>query len=126
MTGRSIRTSSGSAAPCSPSEAGSGSVASSGAGWIAVAAVVVAELVLWTIARFVPLERAPVIAAAIPLIGLLGWLIAGVRARPRLGETALAVDAEGALGDRVSSALELAVAFPGSAGPAADGADDLG
>ena len=45
---------------------------------------------------------------------------AAVRARPSLGETALAVDARGALGDRVSSALELAVGFPASAGPADD------
>ena len=43
---------------------------------------------------------------------------------PGVGETALALDAEGALGDRVSSALELAVAFPDSAGPAEDAEDD--
>ena len=88
-----------------------------------LAAVMVAELVLFTLARFVPVERAVVLGAAIPLVGLFGWLIAGVRARPRIGETALAVDAEGALGDRVSSALELAVAFPGSAGPTTADAD---
>ena len=35
-----------------------------------------------------------------------------LRARPSLGETALAVDVEGGLGDRVSSALELAVGVP--------------
>ena len=62
-------------------------------GWIALAAVVAAELVLWTVARVVPLERAPMIGAAIPLVGILGWLIAGGRARPRVGETALALDA---------------------------------
>ncbi len=44
--------------------------------------------------------------------------------RPSLGETALAVDAEGRLGDRVSSALELAVAFPASAGPLGAAAGD--
>src|SRR5258705_6435672 len=76
-------------------------------GWIALAAVLVAELALWTIARVVPLERAPLIGAAIPVIGLLGWLIVGVRARPRIGETALAIDAEGPLGDRGSSAPGL-------------------
>ena len=86
------------------------------AGVDVLAAVMVAEVVLWTVARFVPVERAVVLAAAIPMVGLLGWLIAGVRARPRIGETALAVDAEGALGDRVSSALELAVAFPTRSG----------
>ncbi|MFL5678922.1 MAG: hypothetical protein ACJ77X_14950, partial [Chloroflexota bacterium] len=60
--------------------------------WIALAVVVVAEVVLWTTARFVPLAWAPVAGVAIPLLGLLGWLIAGVRARPGVGETALAVD----------------------------------
>ena len=39
--------------------------------------------------------------------------IAGIRARPGIGETALAVDVEGRLGDRISSALELAVGVPG-------------
>ena len=89
-------------------------------GWIALAASLVAELALLTVARFVPLEGAAAVAAAIPIIGLLGWLIAGVRSRPRLGETALALDAEGRLGDRVSSAFELAVGFPDSAAPTDD------
>ena len=75
---------------------------------------------LWTLARFVPLPSALLVGAAIPIVGLLGWLVAGVRSRPSIGETALAVDAEGGLGDRVSSALELAVGFPDSAGPRAD------
>ena len=90
--------------------------------WIALAAVVVAEAVLWTLARFIPLEAAPVIGAAIPVIGVLALLVAVVQARPSLGETALAVDAEGGLGDRVSSALELAVGFPASATPPAEDA----
>ena len=60
---------------------------------------------------------APVVGAAIPIVGALGWLVAVVRARPSLGETALAVDAEGRLGDRVSSALELAVGVPGLGRP---------
>ena len=88
--------------------------------WLALAAVVVAELVVWTIARFVPLQWAPVIGAALPLLGFVAWLVAGVRARPGIGETALAVDVEGRLGDRLSSALELAVEFPASSGPAED------
>ena len=62
-------------------------------GWIALAAVVVAELVLWTLARFVPLPWAPVVGAAIPVLGLLG--LAGRRrsapdrasARPRWPST---------------------------------------
>ena len=60
---------------------------------------------------------APVIGAAIPVVIALALLVAAVRCRPSLGEAALAVDAEAGLGDRVSSALELAVAFPASAGP---------
>jgi hypothetical protein len=87
--------------------------------WIAVAAVMIAEALLWTVARFIPLEAAPVIGAAIPLIGALGLLAAAIVARPSLGETALAVDVEAGLGDRVSSALELAVGFPASATPLA-------
>ena len=37
---------------------------------------------LWTLARLVPLPVAPVIGASLPLLGLLGWLIAVIRARP--------------------------------------------
>ena len=89
--------------------------------WLALAAILVAELVLWTIARFVAMEWAPVAGAALPIVGALALLLAVVHTRPSLGETALAVDAEGLLGDRVSSALELAVGFPASAGPAPEG-----
>ncbi|MBA2300333.1 MAG: hypothetical protein H0W22_06115, partial [Chloroflexi bacterium] len=88
--------------------------------WIALAGVVIVETVLWTVARFIPLEAAPVLAGVIPILGVLALLVAVVQARPSLGETALAVDAEGGLGDRVSSALELAVGFPASATPPAD------
>ena len=65
-------------------------------GWLAVAAAVLAELILWSVARVVPLESARLVGAAIPLVALAGWLVAGVRARPGLGATALAVDAEAA------------------------------
>ncbi|MEX2184630.1 MAG: hypothetical protein WEC14_09295, partial [Chloroflexota bacterium] len=92
--------------------------------WIAAAVVAVAEAALWTVARFVALESAPLAAAAIPMVAALGLLVAAVHARPTIGETALAVDMEGGLGDRVSSALELAVGFPASAGPAPDGSDE--
>ena len=85
--------------------------------WLALAAVFVAELVLWTVARLLPIEWAPQVAVAIPVVGALGLLVAAVQARPSIGETALALDGEAHLGDRVSSALELAVAFPESAGP---------
>ena len=46
--------------------------------FFALAAIVVAELLLWTVARFVPLEFAPVIGVAIPVVGLIA-LIADVR-----------------------------------------------
>ena len=87
--------------------------------WIALAVLAVAEAVLWTVARFVPLEAAPLIGAAIPIAVALGLLAAIIAARPALGAAALAVDAEAGLGDRVSSALELAVAFPATARPTA-------
>ena len=86
--------------------------------WIALAAIAVLEAALWTLARFVPLEAAPLIAVTIPIVVALILLIVVLRARPSIGETALAVDVEGGLGDRVSSALELAVGYPSSAHPA--------
>ena len=73
--------------------------------------------------RLLPLEQAPLVALAIPVVGLLVLLVLVVRARPTLGETALAVDAEGGAGDAVASALAFASAMPATAGPAA-GADD--
>jgi hypothetical protein len=36
--------------------------------WIVVAGVLVAELILWTVARLVPLEPAPLVGAAIPVV----------------------------------------------------------
>ena len=86
--------------------------------WIALAVLAIAEAALWTVARFVPFEAAPIIGLAMPVVVAVGLLVAAVSARPSIGETALAVDAEGGLGDRVSSALELAVGFPASATPA--------
>jgi len=67
--------------------------------WLALAAVAIAEAGLWTVARFVPLEAAPVVAATIPIVVALVLLVAIVRARPSLGETALAVDVAYALID---------------------------
>ena len=66
-----------------------------------------------------PLEQAPIVAAALPVVGLLVLLVVVVRARPTLGETALAVDAEGGSGDAVASALAFAGAHPEAAGPTA-------
>ncbi len=96
--------------------------------WIALAAVVAAELVLWIAARFVPIELAPTFGASIPVLGLAALLVAAVRALPSLGETALALDSEGRLGDRLTSALALAAMLPGAAGSldGSDGSDGAG
>ncbi|HVL53494.1 MAG TPA: hypothetical protein VM344_04485, partial [Vitreimonas sp.] len=88
--------------------------------WMAVAVVVGAELLLWSAARVVPIESAPMLGAGLPVLGLLGLLAAAVACRPGLGETALALDAEAQLGDRMTSALALAAATPAAAGPADD------
>ena len=50
---------------------------------------------LWTLARVRPIEIAPAIGAAMPLVGALVLLSLAIRARPSLGETALAVDRAG-------------------------------
>jgi hypothetical protein len=91
--------------------------------WSVVAIVAVAELALWTLARVVPIELAPAIAAAIPAVGVAVLATLTLRARPSLGEAAIAVDREGGLGDRAATALALAVAAPALAGPPS--ADDL-
>src|SRR6187431_1806963 len=97
--------------------------------WLVVGAVAVAEVALLAIARLVPIQILPVLAVAIPIIGLVVLLGLAAAARPRIGETAMAVDAEGHLGDRVASSLALAAAFPDFAGPSdrqpiSDGAVD--
>ena len=92
--------------------------------WAVLAVVAVAELVLAVLQRLVPLEQAPLVAVALPVLGLLVLLALVVRARPSLGETALAVDAEGGSGDAVASALAFAGSMPSTAGPAAAGDDD--
>jgi len=85
--------------------------------WWALATILVAEVVLLAVARLVPLEAATTIAAAIPALVLVALLILVVRARPSLGETALAVDAEAGLADRLGSALAFAAEMPGAGGP---------
>src|SRR6185295_5510497 len=80
--------------------------------WLAAAATLVAVAVLLIVARLFPIEALPSLLVAIVAIGLGVFLFAAVRCRPSLGETALAVDAEAHLGDRVSSALALAAAHP--------------
>src|SRR3954449_8854345 len=86
--------------------------------WYVLAVLMVAELVLAIAQRVFALEQAPLVAAALPILGLLALLVLVVRARPTLGETALAVDAEGGAGDALASALAFAGADPASAGPA--------
>jgi hypothetical protein len=76
--------------------------------WTVLAVVAVAELVLAVLQRLLPLEQAPLLALALPGLGLIVLLGLVVRVRPTLGETALAVDAEGGSGD--------AVAWPSPAG----------
>ena len=94
--------------------------------WFVLAAVAVAGLVLAVAQRLLPLEHAPIVALALPFVGAIVLLLLVVRARPTLGETAIAVDAEGGAGDRVASALAFAGALPGIAGPgpAADAVGD--
>ncbi len=91
---------------------------------MSLAAVAVAELLLAIAQRVLPIEQAPLVALAIPVVGILVLLVLVVRARPTIGETALAVDSEGGAGDAVASALAFASAMPGAAGPAADADDD--
>jgi hypothetical protein len=85
-------------------------------GWRVLAAVLLLEAGLWTVARLVPLERAAIVALAIPIGGLILLVGLALRVRPSIGEVALAVDAEAGLRDRVSSALALALAAPSEAG----------
>ena len=84
--------------------------------WLVVAGALTVEAGLWALARVVPLERAPVIAAAIPVVAAVVLLIVAVMARPSIGETAIAVDVEGGLRDRLTSALALANKNPASQG----------
>ena len=83
--------------------------------WYVLAAVAVIELVLVVAQRIWPLEGAPLIAVAVPVLGLLALLVLVVRARPSLGETALAVDAESGSGDAIASALAFAGTMPETA-----------
>ena len=80
------------------------------------AAILVAELVLWTVARFIPITWAPVGGAVIPAIGVLGLRVAVVRARPDRRDRARG--RRRGLSAIASPTLELATAFPASAGPA--------
>ena len=76
--------------------------------WLVAALALLAEAALWALARLIPLERAPLIAAAIPVVAVVALSIVAGLARPSIGETAIAVDVEGGLRDRLTSALALA------------------
>ncbi|MEI7744857.1 MAG: hypothetical protein WCK58_14055, partial [Chloroflexota bacterium] len=88
--------------------------------WYVLAAVAALELVVAITQRLFPIESAALVAAAVPVVGLVVLLALVVRVRPSIGETALAVDAEGGAGDAVASALAFAGATPSAAGPATD------
>src|SRR4029078_1801223 len=89
--------------------------------WRVAGAVRVAEVRLSAIGRVVPIEILSALALAIPIVGLVILVGLAAAARPRIAETAIAVDAEARLGDRVASSLALAAAFPDYAGPRVDG-----
>lgn len=93
--------------------------------WLVAVSVAVGEVALFTIARLVPLEILASLAIAIPIVGLVLLAALAAHARPSIGETALAIDAEAHLGDRVASALALAVAFPDASGPATSGSEAI-
>jgi hypothetical protein len=86
--------------------------------WVALAVGAALEAILFGVARVVPLEVLPSLAVTVAIVVIGGWLAAAIRSRPSIGEAAIALDAEARLGDRVSSALSLAAAFPALAGPA--------
>jgi len=92
--------------------------------WLVLAIVLAAESTLWAAARIVPLEFAPALAAGLPVLGALGLAVLAARSRPSIGETAIAVDCEAGLLDRLTSSLSLAAAVPGAAGPAPDASAD--
>ena len=79
--------------------------------WV-VAALVGLELLLALAARLAPLGWAWSVALAVPVVGVVAMLIDAVRVRPTLAETALALDGEQGLRDRISSALEIADRSP--------------
>ncbi len=71
------------------------------------------ELALAVAMRLEPLEAGPQLAAAVPVACTVALLLLVVRVRPTLGETALALDAEGGTDDAVASALAFAPSAPG-------------
>ena len=70
-----------------------------------------------------PSNGRPSLGAAIPVAGALALLVAVVRARPSLGETAMAVDARAAWAIACRAPSSWRSAFPASAGPRREGLD---
>ena len=85
--------------------------------WLVAAGIAAGVLVVAVLQRLFPIPSAMLYAAAIPVLGLLALLVAAVRIRPTIGETAIAVDAEGGTGDRLASALAFAAAMPTTTAP---------
>ena len=85
--------------------------------WLALVATVGIELVVFLAGRIWPIEGLGAIAATVPILALVVLALVCGRARPSLGETAIAVDREGRLGDRIATALALGGAIPEAAGP---------
>ncbi len=83
--------------------------------WWALAIVLLAEVVLLAVARIAPVEIAPALALAIAVVALAGLAVGIALARPSLGETALALDTEARLADRLASALAFATETGGAA-----------
>ncbi|HEY6570405.1 MAG TPA: hypothetical protein VIZ22_08955, partial [Candidatus Limnocylindrales bacterium] len=92
--------------------------------WYVLAGVAVAVVILAIAMRVAPLEWAPQLVAAVPIVGMLILLVLIARARPSIGETALALDAEGGSGDALASALAFAQSMPATAGPPPEGDDE--
>ena len=104
--------------------AGCGCAGSCAATWLALAAIAIGEAVLWTVARFVPLEAAPIIAAADPDRGRPGparrrrFAHARRSARPRWPSTSKA-----ALATASRRRWSWRSAIPASATPPAEDLD---
>lgn len=85
--------------------------------WIVLAAAVGLELLVFLAGRIWPIEGIEAAAATVPIVMLVVLALVSARARPSLGETAIAVDGEARLGDRLATALALGGTVPEAAGP---------
>src|SRR3954462_403797 len=69
-------------------------------------------LILAVIARLIPFEWLGAAAMGVVVAGSVALVIDAIRVRPTLAESALAIDSEDGLNDRVSTALALAKSSP--------------